>query len=238
MHSNRTFAVTAKPPNDFLFMSETALAAMLALIGIVACGGSAPAPTTSGPNAASVAVQTADLPSGMVKCDPSGDINKYISAEEASDPTTAKTTKNDWEEAQKNGATVAYVTLYSDSAAQCALLKKASSDITATTHPLVVNFVIQFIDEKSASTGYRSPKKIFGFSAADLRSNTSGSQAVTEGSKTGLGANSIVLNTAISNQSFYIAVWQSKAFMVFLAILNLDPAASKKVATSENKRIY
>ena len=218
-------------------MTKTTLAVLLALIGTAACSGSTPAPAPQGPNAASVAVQTADLPSGMVKCDPSGDINKYISAEEATDPTTAKNTKNDWEEAQKNGATAASVTLYSDSTAQCAVLKKTSTDITATTHPLIVNFVIQFKDEKSASTGYKSPKKIFGFSATDLRNNTSGSQSVTEGTKTGLGANSIVLNTSVANQSFYIAVWQNKAFMVFLAILNMDGAASKKVATSENSRI-
>jgi hypothetical protein len=218
-------------------MSKTALAALVALIGLTACGGNTPAQAPQGPNAASVAVQTADLPSGMVRCDPSGDINKYISAEEASDPTTAKNTKNDWEEAQKNGATAASVTLYSDTAAQCAVLKKTSTDITATTHPLIVNFVIQFKDEKSATSGYKSPKKIFGFSATDLRSNTTGSQSVSEGTKTGLGANSIVLNTSVSNQSFYIAVWQNKAFMVFLAILNMDPATSKKVAASENSRI-
>lgn len=218
-------------------MSKSALAALLALIGMTACGGSSPAPSPQGPNAASVVVQTSDLPSGMVKCDPSGDINRYISAEEASDPATAKSTKNDWEEAQKNGATAASVALYSDSTAQCAVLKKTSTDITATTHPLIVNFVLQFKDEKSAISGYKSPKKIFGFSATDLRSNTAGSQLVAEGTKTGLGANSIVLNTSVSNQSFYIAVWQNKAFMVFLAILNMDPAAGKKVAASENSRI-
>jgi hypothetical protein len=61
---------------------------------------------------------------------------------------------------------------------------------------------------------------------------------VLEGSQTtGLTDNSIVLSTSVQNQSFYIAVWQNKAFMVFLAILNMDPAASKKVATSENSRI-
>jgi hypothetical protein len=214
------------------------LVALLALIGIAACGGSSPAQPAKGPTAATVAVQPADLPSGMVKCDLSGDIEKYITAEESTDPKTAKATKADWDEAQKNGATGAYVSLFSDSPAQCAALKKASTDITATTHPLVVNFVIQFKDEKSAAKGYTSPKKIFGFSAADLReSKQISGQPVVEGTKTGLSENSIVLSTTVSNQSFYIAVWQNKTFMVFLAILNTDPAASKKAATSENSRI-
>lgn len=229
--------VTATPSNDLVLMSKESIAALLTLIGIAACGGSAPPSAPQGPTAAMVATQPADLPGGMVKCDPSGDISKYISAEEATDPATAKTTKSDWEEAQKNGATSAYVALYSDSAAQCAVLKKTSSDITATTHPLVVNFVIQFKDEKSAAKGYSSPKKIFGYSASDLRDSTRGSNSVVEGSKTGLGVNSIVLSTSVSNQSFYIAVWQNKAFMVFLAILNMDATASRKAATAGNSRI-
>jgi hypothetical protein len=214
------------------------LVALLALIGIAACGGTPPAQPAKGPTSANIAVQTGDLPSGMVKCDLSGDIEKYISAEQSTDPKTAKATKADWDEAQKNGATAAYVSLFSDSTAQCAALKKASTDITATTHPLVVNFVIQFTDEKSAAKGYSSPKKIFGFSAADVReSKQISGQPVVEGTKSGLSDNSIVLSTTISNQSFYIAVWQNKTFMVFLAILNMDPAASKKAATAENSRI-
>jgi hypothetical protein len=39
------------------------------------------------------------------------------------------------------------------------------------------------------------------------------------------------------NQTYYIAVWQNKTFMVILAVLNIDETASKKVATSENGRI-
>jgi len=34
-----------------------------------------------------------------------------------------------------------------------------------------------------------------------------------------------------------VAVWQSKAFMVILAILNVDSATCKKVALAENSRI-
>src|ERR1700716_2888204 len=204
------------------------LVALLALIGIAACGGTPPPQPAKGPTSANIAVEAGDLPSGMVKCDLSGDIEKYISAEQSTDPKTAKATKADWDEAQKNGATAAYVSLFSDSTAQCAALKKASTDITATTHPLLVNFVIKFKDEQSAAKGYNSPKKIFGFSAADLRdSKQISGQPVLEGSTTtGLTDNSIVLSTAVQNQSFYIAVWQNKAFMVFLAILNMDPAAS------------
>jgi hypothetical protein len=46
-----------------------------------------------------------------------------------------------------------------------------------------------------------------------------------------------VLSIAVSNQSFYVAVWQNKAFMVILAILNLDAATGKRVSLAENSRI-
>src|SRR5258708_39087519 len=88
MHSKLTSAVTATAPNDFLLMSKTAVAALAALIGIAACGGNSPASAPQGPTAASVAVQPADLSSGLGKCDPSGDINTYISGDESRHPTT------------------------------------------------------------------------------------------------------------------------------------------------------
>src|SRR5258708_37763549 len=73
-----------------------------------------------------------------------------------------------------------------------------------------------------------------GFSAAQLKT---GGAPVVEGTNTGLTPNSIVLSISISTQSFYVAVWQNKAFMVILAILNIDSAASTKAALAENGRI-
>jgi len=61
---------------------------------------------------------------------------------------------------------------------------------------------------------------------------------VTEGTATGLGKNSIVLSISISNQAFYVAVWQNKQFMVILGILNIDTGADKKIALAENARIH
>ncbi len=54
---------------------------------------------------------------------------------------------------------------------------------------------------------------------------------------TGLGKNSITLLIAIANQSFFVAVWQSKTFMVILAVINIDTAQAKKIASNENSRI-
>lgn len=209
------------------------LTAVVALALVADCGPSS-LPGSPGPTPKKVAVQASDLPKGMVKCDLSGDINSFINKEQAPDPNTAKSTKTDWDEAQKNGATAAYAGFYSDGADHCAAIKSGGTDIGAATYKLVVNFVIEFKDEKSAAAGYTSDKKIFGFSAAELRS---GGAPVVEGTKTGLSQNSIVLSQSISNQSFYVAVWQNQAFMVILAVLNIDPTASKKVAIAVNNRI-
>lgn len=178
-------------------------------------------------------MQSKDLPKGMVKCDLTGDIDSFINKEKSLDPTTYKSTSDQWTAAKKNGATAAATAFYTDSSAHCASVGSTSSDLSSATFKLVVNFVVQFKDEASAAKGYTS-ESIFGFSASSLKS---GGAPVVEGTKTGLTANSISLSAAIANQSFYVAVWQNKLFMIILAVLNIDQAASKKVATSENARI-
>jgi hypothetical protein len=213
-------------------MLRRSIAGFAVIVVVFACGGT-PASTSSGPTASSVSVQSGDLPSGMRKCDLSGDIDSFLNKSKSKDPNTYTSTKSEWDAAQKQGATSAYVAFYSDSTANCTSIESNSSDISTATYKLVVNFVIQFKDEASASKGYTS-ESIFGFSASALKS---GGAPVVEGTKTGLTANSIVLSVSISTQSFYVAVWQNKAFMVILAILNIDTAASKKAALASNSRI-
>src|SRR5712692_376082 len=192
----------------------TAVAVLLLLAGCGSVSGiGTPAATAS-----SVAVKSSDLPSDLHRCNLSGDINDYLKKIQTKDPITYSTIKGQWAAAQKDGATAADVEFYTDSAA----------------HKLVVNFVFQFKDQASAEKGY-STDSIFGFSAPTLK----GSQVpVTEGTATGLGKNSIVLSISISNQAFYVAVWQNKQFMVILGILNIDTGADKKIALAENGRIH
>jgi hypothetical protein len=58
-----------------------------------------------------------------------------------------------------------------------------------------------------------------------------------DGTPTGLGANSVVLDVSAGAQAFYVSVWQRKTFMVILALLNSDATTGKKVALAENSRI-
>jgi hypothetical protein len=200
------------------------------LLVVAACG--TPSPTLQGPTAASVAVQPSDLPAGMQKCNASGDIASFLSNAKTKDPATYTSTKKSWDDAQTNGATAAYVDFYTDSSAHCTSLESNTADVSAASYKLAINFVIQFKDAASAAKGYTS-ESIFGFSAASMQ----GGAPALQGNATGLSANSIVLSVSVANTSYYVAVWQNKAFMVILAILNIDPAAAKKAALAENGRI-
>ena len=215
-------------------MFQRSFAGLTALLVLVACGGSTPSILSSGPTASSVAVQPNDLPKDMKKCDQSADMDAYLSKVKTKDPNNYNTIKPEWDAAKKQGATAAYAAFYTDSASHCLSVEANSADVSSATYKLVVNFVIQFKDEASASKGYTS-ESIFGFSTTSLKN---GGAPVLEGTaKTGLSPNSLVLTAAIANQSFYIAVWQNKVFFVILAILNIDTATCKNVALAENSRI-
>jgi hypothetical protein len=204
-----------------------ALAAM-----VVACGGS-PSTTSTGPTAASVAVQPGDVGGGMQKCDLSGDIGSFLNKSKAKDPSTYTSFKNYWDAAQKAGATDEYTAFYADSAAHCTSLESNSAGASTATYKLVVNFVVKFKDEASAKDSYAN-QSVFGISQSSLKT---GGSAVVEGTATGLTANSIVLSVSLASQAFYIAYWQNKAYVVALLILNLDPTTGKKAALAENSRI-
>lgn len=212
-------------------MPRLAFAAVACALAVAACGGdSAPAPKR--PTAAGVSVQPGDLPQGLVRCDVSGDIGSFIEKEGAGDAAVAQSAADEWAQARAGGATAAYVAIYADSSGHCDQFKAAGTNPATAGYRLVITFVLQFKDEKSAVTVYQT-QPIFGISVSSLRSS---SQAI-EGAKTGIAPNSIVISQPIANQSFYVALWQNKAFDVLLVALNFDPAASKKIATSENSRI-
>jgi hypothetical protein len=219
-------------------MIKKPLALAAALLAVAACGGSLPGQSAA-PTATSVAVQQSDLPSGMVRCDISGDIDGFLAKEKTQDPNTYASINTEWSDAKKLNATAAAIAFYSDSNAHCTAIKASGSDISSASYKLVVNFVVQFKDQASATKAYTS-ESIFGFSAADLKTTASaaaGAGQLSEGTKSGLSANSLTLYAPVAGQSYYIAVWQNKTFMVILAALNIDATSSKKIATSENGRI-
>jgi len=204
---------------------------VMVVVLIVACG---PGGSTAlGP--ADVAVKSSDLPKGLVKCDGSGDMDVFLNAVKSKDPSTYTSTSKEWNDAKTHGATKAEVAFFADTQDHCSSIQNSgNSDLSLVTYPVVINFVIQFKDEDSAAKGYTT-ESIFGFSESTI--SGSGGAGVTKSTDTGLGKNSIALTIALGNQSFYVAVWQNKAFMIILGVLNIDLAQSKKIATNENARI-
>ncbi|HVC75182.1 MAG TPA: hypothetical protein VND96_01565, partial [Candidatus Micrarchaeaceae archaeon] len=202
-------------------MIKRALAIVVWLVVAAACGGSGTSAVT-GPTASSVAVQSSDLPAGMVRCDLSGDIDSFLAKEKNQDQSTYQSTSTDWAALKNGGATAASTSFYADNSAHCTAIKSSGYDIGTASYKLAVNFVTQFKDEKSATSAYTNDS-IFGFKTSQLRT---GGLGLAEGSATGLTANSIVISAPISNQYFYIAMWQNKTFVVILAILNVDATAS------------
>ena len=206
------------------------LIVLAALVVITACNQSSAAL-----GVADVAVQSGDLPKGIQKCSASGDIDHFLNAVKSKDPSTYSSTKSEWDKAKSNGATAAEVVFYTDSKAHCdSITNSQNADLASATYPIVINFVIQFKDQASAEQGYTS-QSIFGFSESTISS--SAAAGAIKGTATGLGKNSVTLTIAIGNQSFFVAVWQNKTFMVILAVINVDIAQAKKIASNENGRI-
>src|SRR5947208_14917367 len=102
-------------------MTRAWIAALIAAMSVVACGG--PSSTPLGPTAADVAVQPGDLPSGTVKCNISGDIDSFLSKEKTADPSTYQSTKTEWDDARTKAPTSPSVATYTASATRCSAIK-------------------------------------------------------------------------------------------------------------------
>ena len=205
--------------------------ALAALVVLAACNQSSAAVT----GVADIAVKSGDVPKGLQKCSASGDIDSFLNAVKSKDPSTYTSTKSEWDKAKSHGATSAEVVFYADSKAHCdSITNSQNEDLASATNPIIINFVIKFKDQTSAEQGYTT-ESIFGFSESTISS--SAAAGVTKGTATGLTKNSITLLIAIGNQSFFVAVWQNKTFMVILAVINVDTTQSKKIASNENSRV-
>jgi len=213
-------------------MARSDAGILFGVLFVAACGGGSSA-QPQGPTVSSVSVQPGDVPNGLVKCDLSGDIDTVVAKEATPDPSTSKSFQKYWQDAKDKGAKAGYLAFYTSSSSNCSAIKSSATEIGTASYPFILNFVVQYRDEKTATDAYTNGT-VFNFSAATLKQ---GGAPVIEGTKTGLSANSVVLSASVGNQIFYIAEWQNKAFVVILAVLNVDVNASKKVATAENGRI-
>jgi len=216
-------------------MRRLLLKGVVGLLLVAACGPTNVTILASTPS--SVSVQSSDVPKGLTKCSQSGDVNKYLNELKASDPTSYDSTKAEWDQAKKDGATGAEFTFYASSQNDCSSLLKGSSGSAPSTAKVIGSVVIQFKDAASASKA-STTESILGFDRASLRQAAAAGFTVTEGTKTGLGANSIVVSGSFGGTTLFVAAWSNKAFYLVVIGENEDATSMGHVATAANGRVH
>jgi hypothetical protein len=196
------------------------------IIAVSSCGSTqAPASHVS---AADIVVQLSDLSSSFQKClGPSGSIESLIEAMKAQNPTESSEFKSAWDKIKSQGAKALWITVYSDSAANCAGTSSESGSPSLPSYPLVQSLIIQFNDQATAARLYKSGPVAFMPDPSALMT-----QGVVR-TATGLGQNSF----AITEGASYTAYWQNKEFIVSLSAWNVDPSTCDQIAVKMNSRI-
>jgi alpha-tubulin suppressor-like RCC1 family protein len=204
---------------------------------IVGCsgfdGGSGAVPAT----AANAVVMTSDFPKGLrlVECAGSGKMAHFLESIRTDAANTFETNKQEWETAKLEGAVAAEVALYSDSETDCdAALKSGTGVISSPTAPLLISVAVQYSDAASAAKAYAN-RSIWGLSPSDMEKNPP--EGTVQGVATGLGNNAIAWSGSIFGAPFNIALWQNRAFMVFMLALHIATDQAKGMWTAENARI-
>ena len=169
--------------------------ALVAAALVAACG-NLPG-STQAATAASVAIQSGDIPKGMVKCAGSGDVDSYLKSIQSSDPSNYQTSSDQWTQAKKDGAVKGQVVLAAESTAACTDIEKGNSGTSSAKE--LGSFVIQFDNATDAAKAYTGDTPILGIKPSELKLN--GESGVVEGTKTGLGSNSIVFSASVGGAS-------------------------------------
>lgn len=201
---------------------------------LAACGGGNTPGASGPPSAQSVAANDADW-SGLQKCPESGTWDSYLAAEQTKAPDQYQTDKKSWDDLKASGANDSYVAVYSANASHCGEFGAANPS-NGTPGQVAYVYVIRFKDTSSATASYKVTSKDFNLSDTTVSQLKAAGATVSEGSATGLGANSIELSIAVAGASFFIGYWQNQSFEVALVTLNQPSSAS--AANSINSRIH
>lgn len=196
---------------------------LLLLPVMVACGTPAPpAPAT----VHSVVLRASDLPTGMVACGSSGDIDAFLKAAPPNNQY-ANQVQSDWNAFKANGAQQGDVHVFATSKSDCEKLFT-----TSTTNPMavVIAMVVQFKTAKAASATYAQ---------ADVQqSQISSLPGAEQGTATGLGKNSLTFGDTEGSQSLFYSYWQTARFLVLLLAVDIGTAPALKAAQHVNSRIH
>ena len=189
----------------------------------VACGTPAPPPPAT---VHTVALRGSDLPSGMVACGSSGDIDTFLKAAPANNQYASQV-ESDWSAFKANGAQEGDVHVFAKSKTDCTNLFT-----TSTSNPMavVIAMVVQFKTAKAANATYAQ---------ADVQqSQISSLPGAEQGTATGLGKNSLTFGDTEGSQSLFYSYWQTARFLVLLLAVDIGTAPALKAAQHVNSRIH
>lgn len=183
------------------------------------------------PSAQSVAQNDSDFP-GMHRCQQSGSYDSYLKTEQTRDPTQYQSDKKMWDEIKAAGANDSYIAIYVQSAADC---NKPS--LNSLSGKAAYVFAIRYKDTASAAASFTSELAPFHLSADDISQITALGGTAKRGSTTGLGDNSVLVTFSAAGVSLYIALWQSKEFLVLVLAEGVPAATESAAAKNVNGRI-
>jgi hypothetical protein len=200
---------------------------------VAACGGgSGPGLGVQGPpSAQSVAESSSDF-SGVQKCPQSGSYDKYLQAEQAKAPDRYATDKKTWDDLKAAGADDSHIVAYADISADCDQFGSVNFQ-----GKVAEVFAVRFKDSAKAAAAYTTSQGQFQLTDSDIAPLKAFGATVLNGTATGLGSNSIVVEFDIANVTGYIALWQNKEFEAAMITYNLPLTAGAATATKVNSRI-
>jgi hypothetical protein len=199
---------------------------------VLAAACTSPFAGAAGPTPQSVAVQKSDVPSGLQSCAESGEINSYLQKVKARSESTYAQVNDQWQKEKSAGAQAGWVQVYADSADECTALSTGRSPQSNNPPRIVLNYVVQFKDDTSASKDFSA--EVLGLNPADIQRQGG---TVVRGKGTGLGDNSTTGSISLFGLQLEFAVWQKKAFFVAVIAVGLTDVEAKKVYSNINGRI-
>ena len=197
------------------------LAASLTALA-VACGSSPPKPAT----VQSVALQPADLPSGMIVCGLSGDVDQFLKAAPANN-AYATDLEQQWTAMKQQGAQKGYVRVFAASKDQCTSAFTAQS---LTGIKWAASMVVQFKNSSAATKAYGQAQA----GAAEIAA----APGAEVGTVTGLGAHSLTFGDTSGSQAIFFGYWQGGRFLVVMLTLNVPESKARQASRNVNSRIH
>lgn len=157
----------------------------------------------------SVTLQPGDVP-GMQRCSTSGNVNAVLRQEKSEGSPAYARNATEWEQWKQVGAVDAYFAVFGATAVDCATV--SGSGTGAPRGGLMVGLVVQFQTEKLAASNYQRDTTLMGLGPQDIRFIELANGTTTFGPATGLGRASVTGSGVVAGSSYFVAMWQNKAF--------------------------